>query len=160
MTFYIIFRQETEHQLSKLCSVIRSSSTLSPKQSAQDHSHSVSSSSSQQLNSWCEREGVIACYIECLTIVEIFCFQLLCFCSLVDLLQITIMFVISVLHFIMVHCAFDLSLSLPPSLPSSLSLSLSLSFPSLLSLSLQTGGVEEAFSREEEELRLESASKY
>ena len=46
---FYISRQETEHQLSKLCSVIRSSSTLSPKQSAQDHSHSVSSSSSQQL---------------------------------------------------------------------------------------------------------------
>ena len=51
MYFWLIYiiRQETEHQLSKLCSVIRSSSTLSPKQSAQDHSHSVSSSSSQQL---------------------------------------------------------------------------------------------------------------
>ena len=36
-------------------------------------------------------------------------------------------------------------------------LRLSLSPPSL---SLQTGDVEEAFSREEEELRLESASKY
>ena len=127
--FYIP-RQETEHQLSKLCSVIRSSSTLSPKQSVQDHSHSVSY---HHHNSWCEREGVNAHYIECLTIVTSFCFQLLSFCSLVDLFNMFLFY----FHFIMLHCAFDLSLSpsLPPPLllhpffPPSLYLSLSLLFP-------------------------------
>ena len=70
LTFHYIFRQETEHQLSKLHSVIRSSSTL-----YLNNQHKITHTQyyHHHHNSWCEREGVIAHYIEHLTIVTSFC---------------------------------------------------------------------------------------